>query len=333
MDVSDKEQIFGIDETNVTFNSKFNGKSKSRCSKCCQCLVMLLAVFIALLCVAAVVVFGVLYYRLVITESVGDLAERVAELEAQLNKTQSMLESSVEAQMSSAAKLDAQINKTQSMLSSVQEQMSTTVPTVIQEQIDETRADFVQGMSDISDRVSTSQRATYVRWGSGSCPDVNGTTLVYSGYTGGNWFGNQGGASNHLCMPTDPEYTLPFEAGIQGASNINGAEYESVFLGTANRNAVCAVCSVSTRAEVIMIPAKTSCPADWTNEYIGYIMSERTTNYRTMYICVDTSMGFVPNSFDHMDSTDLWNTEANCASLPCPPYNDEQELGCVVCSK
>ena len=110
---------------------------------------MLLAVFIALLCVAAVVVFGVLYYRLVITESVGNLAERVAELEAKLNKTQSMLIYSVEAQMSSAAKLDAQLNKTQSMLATVQEQISTTVPTVIQEQIDETRADFVQGMSNI----------------------------------------------------------------------------------------------------------------------------------------------------------------------------------------
>ncbi len=181
--------------------------------------------------------------------------------------------------------------------------------------------------------MSTSQRVTYVRWGNSSCPPTNGASLVYSGYIGGNSFAVEGGGSNHLCMPTDPEYTLPSLDGLQGFSLIFGTEYESTFLGTKNENAPCAVCSVSTRAEVIMIPAKTSCPADWTKEYVGYLMSEGAANHRTMFICVDEGMEAVPGTSSHMEASDLFHVEANCISLPCPPYNDTQELGCVVCTK
>ena len=50
---------------------------------------------------------------------------------------------------------------------------------------------------------------TYMRWGKSSCPNITGTELVYTGRAGGSFFSLKGGAANYLCMPLDPEYTLP----------------------------------------------------------------------------------------------------------------------------
>lgn len=237
-----------------------------------------------------------------------------------------------------SARLNASQATIQQLVSGDDDNSTTAV--LLQQQINQTiekvqnlESRIAENQKNISEKISNGQRTTYVRWGSSSCPLINGTTQVYNGYVGGNSFMLQGGGSNYLCMPTDPEYTLPFQDGNRGASLIYGAEYESEFLGTANENAPCAVCSVSTRAEVIMIPAKTSCPPDWTKEYFGYLMSEGTGNYRTMYICIDVDMESVPSTSGHMEASDLWHTEVSCLSLPCPPYNSERELGCVVCSK
>ena len=41
-----------------------------------------------------------------------------------------------------------------------------------------------------------------------------------------------------------------------------------------DHNAPCAVCHVSTRVAVLMIPAWRHCPSQWTLEYTGYLMSE-----------------------------------------------------------
>jgi len=46
---------------------------------------------------------------------------------------------------------------------------------------------------------------------------------------------------------------------------INGVEYQSFGYG----NVPCARCYTETRSAVMMIPAKRSCPAGWTQEYEG----------------------------------------------------------------
>ena len=46
----------------------------------------------------------------------------------------------------------------------------------------------------------------YTRWGKSTCPNVSGTTLVYTGRAGGTWYQKKGGAANYLCMPDDPDY-------------------------------------------------------------------------------------------------------------------------------
>ena len=107
----------------------------------------------------------------------------------------------------------------------------------------------------------------YTRWGKSSCPNVTGTEMVYTGRAGGSHYSHGGGGANYLCMPLDPEYTLPVVAGVRGQSNIYGTEYQAPIQGSHDHNVPCAVCYVSTRETVLMIPAKTSCPASWTREF------------------------------------------------------------------
>ena len=54
----------------------------------------------------------------------------------------------------------------------------------------------------------------------------------------------------------------------------------------------CAVCHVSNRTAVYMIPAKYTCPTGWTREYYGYLMAERThsVHRRAQYTCMDTAL-------------------------------------------
>ena len=93
------------------------------------------------------------------------------------------------------------------------------------------------------------------------------------------------------------------------------------------------MCLGTTRETVLMIPAKTSCPTSWTKEYDGYLMAEWKNGYRTMFVCVDREQESIPGSAANTDGALFHNTEAVCNTLPCPPYNSEQELNCVVCTK
>ena len=196
---------------------------------------------------------------------------------------------------------------------------------------DQLRNDWADTINSVNARILASgEHKTYIRFGNSTCPEVPGTSLVYSGYGAGTVYWRQGGGSNILCLPSQPEYVLQ-DATTE--SVVYGSEYESVFLGSANENVPCAVCSVANRPEVIMIPAKVNCPASWTKEYDGYLMSENQGSQRTSFICVDQYMEFIAGKTGHMDGCDLWIVEASCNNLPCPPYNDEAEMSCVVCSK
>ena len=47
---------------------------------------------------------------------------------------------------------------------------------------------------------------TYIRWGKSSCPTISGTSLVYMGRAGGSEHNQQGGGTEKLCLPLDPDY-------------------------------------------------------------------------------------------------------------------------------
>ena len=180
--------------------------------------------------------------------------------------------------------------------------------------------------------------ATYVRWGKSSCPDVAGTELVYDGRAAGNFYNRQGGGSTYLCLPKLPEYVLPHIPFSQSYSEIFGVEYQDpVTEGRNNLNVPCAVCTVSTRPALLMIPAKARCPTGWTREYYGYLMSQGgsflSNQRRTPFECVDKDQEVLEGSEADTDGARFYHVEASCNGISCPPYNTDMELNCVVCTK
>ena len=177
--------------------------------------------------------------------------------------------------------------------------------------------------------------AIYTRWGKSTCPQVEDTEMLYSGITGGTFFNQEGGGANYLCMPKDPEYstTLSYRGGVDGHATIYGAEYQGPLQGSHDYNVPCAVCYVSTRPTVIMIPAKASCPSSWTREYYGYIMTEQNIHHRSMFECVDRDQEAFPASQTNCNGALFYHVEASCNGLPCDRYDPNKELNCVVCTK
>ena len=177
----------------------------------------------------------------------------------------------------------------------------------------------------------------YTRWGRTTCPSTPGTQLVYSGRAAGSPRNNKGGGSDILCMPDDPEYS-EYAAGVQGTSSIYGVEYwphnGQPLYDFYLHNMPCAVCCGS-QSKVLMIPAKMSCPSGWQREYYGYLMAPHsTTNYRSAFTCVDKDPEAVQGQ-GHANnplSNNPHHVEAFCGGLACPPYDQDKEVTCVVCT-
>ena len=185
----------------------------------------------------------------------------------------------------------------------------------------------------------TTGGVVYTRWGRTTCPNTTGTQLLYAGRAAGSDHVQKGGAANYLCLPEQPQYST-YTAGSQGGrAFLYGAEYQTA--GTDNgplrsvhdHNVPCAVCYTSTRETVVMIPAQLTCPSSWTREYYGYLMASHYGHYRTMFECVDHSPRSVPGSVADTDGALFYHTEVKCNGLPCPPYDTQKEVVCVVCTK
>ena len=160
---------------------------------------------------------------------------------------------------------------------------------------------------------------------------------MFSGVIGGSHYSHSGGATNPLCLPTDPVYSTSSQGtSIQnGYAALYGAEYEIIPEASYNLDAVCAVCRPP-RATTLMIPATTSCQSGWTLEYTGYIMADLPDDGRsgTEFICVDSEMqGRAGSQGSNNDQMVLYYTKNHCGSLPCPPYEESRVVSCVVCSK
>ena len=55
---------------------------------------------------------------------------------------------------------------------------------------------------------------------------------------------------------------------------------------------------------------------------------------RSMFQCVDEDQESLPGSHAIILGALFHHVEADCnTGLPCPPYNTEKELNCVVCTK
>ena len=176
--------------------------------------------------------------------------------------------------------------------------------------------------------------ATYVRWGRTTCPTGNGTELFYSGRAAGPPYHQQGGGANLLCLPDNPEYLHTTDTAEHGV--IYGAEYHlgNIKPQAVNHNSPCAVCYTPTRSTMMMIPAWTHCPASWTKEYVGYIMTSWYTNHRLQFECIDKDLEYVPGEARDTNGVLLHTVEVVCnTGINCPPYHTGKELSCVVCTK
>ena len=179
--------------------------------------------------------------------------------------------------------------------------------------------------------------AVYTRWGRTTCPNITGTQLVYAGRAAGSFYSNRGGGANYICLPNDPSY-LQYRSGTQSVRDyLYGTEYDThdgPLSGVNNHDAPCAVCYVSTRGAVLMIPAKTTCPSSsWTQEYNGYLMSAQHGHYRSMHECVDQNPESVPGGAADQSGALFFHVEATCHGIACPPYTAGRELACAVCTK
>ena len=182
---------------------------------------------------------------------------------------------------------------------------------------------------------------TYIRWGKDSCPAISGTSLVYMGRAGGSEYNDQGGGAEKLCLPLDPDYiSASRSTSASYVATITGAEYTThngPLHNLRDHNVPCAVCYASTRAAVIMIPAKTQCPSSWTREYYGYLMTERSNahHYRSSFDCVDVNPGVVPGGVADTNGALFQHVVASCNNkgLQCPPYQASRVVSCAVCTK
>ncbi len=173
----------------------------------------------------------------------------------------------------------------------------------------------------------------YTRWGKHTCRD--GANLVYAGVTAGSHYRNSGGGTTRLCMPNDPDYTLPFINGVQKYTPLYNVEYQNTIRNHAH-DIPCAVCVVPTKDLVLMVPGKSSCPAGFTREYYGYLMSEKVhpAHKRSTFECVDKDLEVVHGSSSHfrIENGLFGHVEAQCNALACPPYNNYKEINCAMCT-
>ena len=146
-----------------------------------------------------------------------------------------------------------------------------------------------------------------------------------------------GGGSNYLCLPLAPEFLPGSQAGFQSGAEIYGVEYENgdtpVAQFPANHDAPCVVCEVRGQGQVLMIPARVTCPTDWRLEYSGVLMSQHKTHQSSEFVCVSLALEAGQAGRLSKAGGSLYVVEAKCGSLPCPPYTDGYEIACVVCTK
>ena len=172
--------------------------------------------------------------------------------------------------------------------------------------------------------------------------------MCVTGYTAGTNYDETGGSAEYTCLPRNPQWKK-YMAGDQFGGDLYGTEFEVgqyedrgyYLLSRANNNGLslhdenvpCVLCVVHGKAITRTFPAMTECPAAWQKEYQGYFMAENLNHQgRMMPVCVDEAPETIPGGRGNTNGALLYYTEARCGALPCPPYVDDREITCVVCS-
>ena len=167
-----------------------------------------------------------------------------------------------------------------------------------------------------------------MRWGRTTCPDIEGTELVYTGIAAGTRSSHSGGGSNYLCIKDNPSHLQYHQ---RAGALLDGTEYETRELS--DEDVPCSVCYVATREAVLMIPGTFTCPTNWTREYYGYLMTEQyDSNGRTTFECVDDYPEVITGSYENKNSAQFVFVAPGCDNF-CPPYIENREITCAVCTR
>ena len=151
-----------------------------------------------------------------------------------------------------------------------------------------------------------------------------------TGYAGGSWHDDTGGAAEYVCLPRDPINHTYFTMDNLGL--MYGAEYHGGSLN--DQDVPCAVCRSTVYSSIVMIPARNQCYPGWVEQYHGMLSSGyHGSNASTQYVCLDAEPKAVPNGQQNNDGKWFDMVTSKCGSLPCPPYTDNALLSCVVCAK
>ena len=161
---------------------------------------------------------------------------------------------------------------------------------------------------------------------------------MYKGRAAGSHYTHSGGGANYQCIVEDPA-NFDFGAGTMDQSFIYGVEYKITGNVPSSNHRLydhdvpCSVCYVATRNAVLQIPGKYTCPQSWTREYYGYLVAERHNHKRSTFECLDVAAETVTGGHADQNGAIFYHVEPRCGSLPCPPYDQQKEITCAVCTR
>lgn len=151
---------------------------------------------------------------------------------------------------------------------------------------------------------------------------------------------------DQLCLPLNPVFDSPVAGAGSVRAYLYAVEYQvDGFPKYAHKqwlDVPCAVCLATTRFAKLVIPGTNVCPGqDWTREYGGFLMAERThvNHKRSLHICVDRELQVLERSSGVTGGGKrglLDFVESKCSTsgggIPCGPYVDGYEMTCAVCT-
>jgi hypothetical protein len=95
-----------------------------------------------------------------------------------------------------------------------------------------------------------------------------------------------------------------------------------------SRNTPCALNLIST----FLFSGRKTCYNGWKAEYSGYLMSDSSKQSSKDYVCVDKNAEALDNNISNNDHALLVPIRTRCGSLRCPPYTNQADIQCVVCT-
>ncbi|KAL4236737.1 hypothetical protein ACF0H5_005121 [Mactra antiquata] len=191
------------------------------------------------------------------------------------------------------------------------------------EQLKESLRQSEEAIEDLSKKTRDSG-SVYIRWG--------------RRFTAGKKYNDKGGGSDTICLPEDPSWSNFTTCTDGGRGYVYGTEIDisepsGVFENRViDQDIPCVACHIKT-SSVMMIPGRSHCYTGWHLEYSGYLMTAFHDHHGPHnHVCVDHH----PEALHRGETDDnqhiLYIAVSKCGSLPCPPYGENKELACVVCS-